>query len=99
VQQAPEEIYQVFKGKTKSFGLTGVPYIQAKGHFMGFAFKFWMEGRDTPVANMEMIHAKMNKFTGLKKQRYRVTIEAGVDPIMISMLIGFIDTCNDRGVR
>jgi len=92
MRQQPEEVFTVNKGK--SFGVNDAPYVQAKGHFKGFSFKFWMAGQDKPVANMQMIDSSTYNVYSGAKQRFRVTINAGVDPVMISMLIGFIDFNN-----
>lgn len=89
-----EVVFSVFKGRTTmGFDTPPTPYLQAKGHYKGWKFEFFLAGQAEPVAVMAMTD---NKFSGLQiKQRYRLKIKSGVDPIMLSMLVGFIDSCNN----
>jgi len=90
---AGQVIFSVFKGKNMGFDQ---PYLQAKGHFRGWKFQFYLAGRAEPVAIMAMTDNKMSTWKGTTKQRYRIKMQSGVDPLMLSMLVGFIDTCNNR---
>lgn len=85
-------VFSVYKGRNMGFD---EPYLQAKGHYQAWKFQFFLTGRAEPVALMAMTDNKLNKFTGTTKQRYRIKMQSGVDPLMLSMLVGFIDSCNN----
>lgn len=87
-------VFSVYKGRNMGFD---EPYMQARGHFKGWKFQFFFAGQTEPVAIMAMTDNKLNKFTGTTKQRYRIKMQSGVDPLMLSMLVGFIDSCNNVG--
>jgi len=67
--------------------------ITAKGHFLGFNFKFYTQGQTEPVAFMTMKH----RYWGLagKKERYEMTVKHGGDALMLAHLVAFIDLCNN----
>jgi hypothetical protein len=89
-----EEVFNVYKGKCESKKKCGTPHIVAKGHFLGFNFQFFQAGAAEPIAFMTMIDSEHSVWKG-SKQRYRVTVNGGGDPLMLAQLIGFIDQCNN----
>lgn len=67
--------------------------LTAKGHFLGFNFKFYKPGQTEPIAFMTMKH----RYWGLsgKKERYQMTVNHGGDALMLSHLVAFIDLANN----
>lgn len=94
-----EEVFTVYYGKcprgAQSKGKPGCNglAITAKGHFLGFNFKFYKPGQTEPVAFMTMKH----RYWGLagKKERFEMTVNSGGDVLMLAHLVAFIDLCNN----